>query len=282
MFAVHQEGGHHLHPGVLLPHRPELGQPRLFPASADRSLEAAEVLGAFIAQFYDDKPSPRLILLSHDDRGARRCSPRRCRTKSGRKVEVAVPQRGEKKDLVEHALANAREALGRKLAETSSQQQLLDGARRDLRPAAAAAPHRGLRQQPHHGHQRGRRHDRRGPGGLSQEPVPQVQHPLDRPHAGRRLRHDARGADAPLHAAAGGSAARLRVTLRPRGRGRRAQARSGERVRASARREPAPASRSRAVTGRAAPAALSRGRRAELRRRRARRDTPTPPGPTSC
>ena len=46
-------------------------------------------------------------------------------TKSGHKVEIAVPQRGEKKDLVEHALANAREALGRKLAETSSQQKLL-------------------------------------------------------------------------------------------------------------------------------------------------------------
>ena len=46
-------------------------------------------------------------------------------TKTGHKIEVAVPQRGEKKDLVEHALANAREALGRKLAETSSQERLL-------------------------------------------------------------------------------------------------------------------------------------------------------------
>ncbi len=46
--------------------------------------------------------------------------------KSGRKVEVSVPQRGEKKELVEHALTNAREALGRKLAETASQQKLLD------------------------------------------------------------------------------------------------------------------------------------------------------------
>jgi excinuclease ABC subunit C len=45
--------------------------------------------------------------------------------KSGRRVEISVPRRGEKKDLVEHALANAREALGRKLAETSSQQRLL-------------------------------------------------------------------------------------------------------------------------------------------------------------
>ena len=56
--------------------------------------------------------------------------------KSGRKVEVSVPQRGEKKELVAHALANAREALGRKLADTSSQQKLLKatGARRSSLP----------------------------------------------------------------------------------------------------------------------------------------------------
>ena len=98
---------------------------------ADRSLEPGEVLGAFLAQFYDDKPCPRCILLSHDDRRSASCWPRRCPPRAGRKVEISVPQRGEKKDLVDHALANAREALGRKLAETSSQQQLLDGARRD-------------------------------------------------------------------------------------------------------------------------------------------------------
>ena len=83
-----------------------------------------EVLSAFLAQFYDDKPPPRLILISHaiDDAAllAEALS-----TKIGRKIEVSLPQRGEKKDLVEHALANAREALGRKLAETSSQQNLL-------------------------------------------------------------------------------------------------------------------------------------------------------------
>src|SRR6185312_999938 len=69
-------------------------------------------------------PCPRLILISHeiDDRAllAEALS-----TKSGHRVEVVVPQRGEKKDLIEHALANAREALGRKLAETSSQEKLL-------------------------------------------------------------------------------------------------------------------------------------------------------------
>ena len=81
-------------------------------------------MSAFLAQFYDDKPPPRLILISHAiEDGALLAEA--LSTKSGRKVEVALPQRGEKKDLVEHALANAREALGRKLAETSSQQKLL-------------------------------------------------------------------------------------------------------------------------------------------------------------
>src|ERR1700721_2267413 len=91
---------------------------------ADRSLGPGEILSAFLAQFYDDKPAPRLILISHaiDDRAL--LEDALC-TKSGHKIEVSVPQRGEKKDLIEHALANAREALGRKLAETSSQQKLL-------------------------------------------------------------------------------------------------------------------------------------------------------------
>ena len=106
----------------------------IFPRPTARS-GPGEVLSAFLAQFYDDKPPPRLILISHaiEDRAllAEALS-----TKSGHKIEVSLPQRGEKKDLIEHALANAREALGRKLAETSSQQKLLRSACRDFRPAA--------------------------------------------------------------------------------------------------------------------------------------------------
>jgi excinuclease ABC subunit C len=65
-----------------------------------------------------------LILISHEVED-RALLAEALTTKSGHKVEVIVPQRGERKDLVAHALANAREALGRKLAETSSQQRLL-------------------------------------------------------------------------------------------------------------------------------------------------------------
>ena len=58
-------------------------------------------------------------------------------TKADRRVEIRVPQRGTKTGLVEHALANAREALGRRLAESSSQRRLLEGSGRALRPGRA-------------------------------------------------------------------------------------------------------------------------------------------------
>ena len=123
VFAVHQQGGFSCVEVFFFRTGQNWGNRAYFP-KADRSLPAGEVLTAFLAQFYDDKPPPRLILISHaiSDRAllAQALS-----TKSGRKVEVLLPQRGEKKDLIEHALANAREALGRKLAETTSQEKLL-------------------------------------------------------------------------------------------------------------------------------------------------------------
>jgi excinuclease ABC subunit C len=123
VFAMHQQGGFSCVEVFFFRTGQNWGNRAYFP-KADRSLGPGEVLSAFLAQFYDDKPPPRLVLISHgiEDRAllAEALS-----SKSGRKVEVLPPQRGEKKDLVEHALANAREALGRKLAETSSQQKLL-------------------------------------------------------------------------------------------------------------------------------------------------------------
>jgi excinuclease ABC subunit C len=123
VFAIHQQGGFTCVEVFFFRTGQNWGNRAYFP-KADRSLPPGEVLSAFLAQFYDDKPPPRLVLISHaiDDRAL--LAEALC-TKSGHKVEVSVPQRGEKKDLVEHALANAREALGRKLAETSSQQKLL-------------------------------------------------------------------------------------------------------------------------------------------------------------
>jgi excinuclease ABC subunit C len=123
VFAIHQEGGFNGIEVFFFRTGQNWGNRAYFP-KADRSLDPGEVLGAFLAQFYDDKPCPSCILLSHDI-PERELLAEALTTKSGRKVEVSVPQRGEKKELVAHALVNAREALGRKLADTSSQQKLL-------------------------------------------------------------------------------------------------------------------------------------------------------------
>jgi excinuclease ABC subunit C len=123
VFAVHQQGGFTCVEVFFFRTGQNWGNRAYFP-KADKSLGASEVLSAFLAQFYDDKPPPRVILISHKIEDQALLAEALC-TKSGHKVEISAPQRGEKKDLMAHALANAREALGRKLAETSSQQRLL-------------------------------------------------------------------------------------------------------------------------------------------------------------
>ncbi|MBV9557748.1 MAG: excinuclease ABC subunit UvrC [Pseudolabrys sp.] len=123
VFAAHQDGGYTCIEVFFFRTGQNWGNRAYFP-KADRSLSPGEVLAAFMAQFYDDKPPPRLVLVSHDFEERELLAEALC-TKVGRKVEISVPQRGERKDLVTHALSNAREALGRKLADTSSQQKLL-------------------------------------------------------------------------------------------------------------------------------------------------------------
>jgi excinuclease ABC subunit C len=124
VFAVHQQGGFTCVEVFFFRTGQNWGNRAYFP-KADKSLGPGEVLSAFLAQFYDDKPPPRLILISHAIEDRALLAEALC-TKSGHKIEISLPQRGEKKDLIAHALANAREALGRKLAETSSQQKLLN------------------------------------------------------------------------------------------------------------------------------------------------------------
>jgi excinuclease ABC subunit C len=125
VFAIHQEGGFSCVEVFFFRTGQNWGNRAYFPR-ADKSLPAEEVLGSFLTQFYDDKPAPRLILLSHriEESGLLANA---LTIKSGFKVEVLTPQRGEKKELVAHALTNAREALGRKLADTATQARLLEG-----------------------------------------------------------------------------------------------------------------------------------------------------------
>ena len=134
VFAAHQDGGHTCVQVFFFRTGQNWGNRAYYP-KADKSLGPEEVLASFIAQFYDDKPVPRTILASHDF-SDRELLAEALSTKSGRKVEISAPQRGEKRDLVHQALFNAREALARKLAESASQARLLTNLaeRFDLEP----------------------------------------------------------------------------------------------------------------------------------------------------
>ncbi|MDX1715536.1 MAG: excinuclease ABC subunit UvrC [Anderseniella sp.] len=127
IFGLAQQGGQTCIQVFFIRAGQNWGARAYFPR-ADKSFEPEDVLAAFIAQFYDDKPVPRQLLLStgvaEEELLADALS-----SKAGRKVELTVPQRGEKRELAQHAETNAREALGRRLADTSSQRKLLDGVR---------------------------------------------------------------------------------------------------------------------------------------------------------
>ncbi len=125
IFAVHSEGGQSCIQVFFFRTGQNWGNRAYYPRS-DKSHGDAEILESFIAQFYDNKPCPRQVLISHDLPG-RLLLGEALSEKTGRKVAVHTPMKGEKRTLVEHALANARQALGRKLSESASQRKLLEG-----------------------------------------------------------------------------------------------------------------------------------------------------------
>jgi excinuclease ABC subunit C len=125
VFAIHQEGGYSCVEVFFFRTGQNWGNRAYFPR-AEKSFTPEEVLASFLAQFYDDKPPPKLILLSHVIEESELLADA-LSIKAGFKVEVSTPRRGEKKELITHALTNAREALGRKLADTATQSRLLAG-----------------------------------------------------------------------------------------------------------------------------------------------------------
>jgi excinuclease ABC subunit C len=125
VFAIHQEGGYFCVEVFFFRTGQNWGNRAYFPR-AEKSFTPEEVLASFLTQFYDDKPPPKLILLSHDIEEAALMA-HALSIRAGLKVEVSTPRRGEKKELVAHALTNAREALERKLADTATQGRLLQG-----------------------------------------------------------------------------------------------------------------------------------------------------------
>jgi excinuclease ABC subunit C len=123
VFAVAEEGGQYGVEVFFFRTYQNWGNRTYFPR-ADRALGAEEVLDAFLAQFYLERPAPRLVLLSHPVASAATlCEVLSAR--AGRRVAIGVPRRGEKRDLVEAAMRNAREALSRKLTEAASQEKLM-------------------------------------------------------------------------------------------------------------------------------------------------------------
>ena len=125
VFGFAQEGGQACVQVFFFRSGQNWGTRAYFPRT-DKSMEVAEILSSFVSQFYDDKPIPKLVLLSHDIEELALLS-EALSTHAGHRVEVLVPQRGEKRSLVEHAVTNAREAGGRRMAESSSQAKLLAG-----------------------------------------------------------------------------------------------------------------------------------------------------------
>jgi excinuclease ABC subunit C len=123
VFAIAEEAGQFCIEVFFFRTYQNWGNRAYFPR-ADRTLSAAEVLDSFLAQFYVERPAPRLVLLSHDVESAAVLAEALC-IKSGRRIAVGRPRRGEKRELVENALRNAREALSRKLADAATQEKLL-------------------------------------------------------------------------------------------------------------------------------------------------------------
>ncbi len=124
VIAAHQEAGQTCVQVFFFRAGRNYGNRAYFP-SHDKKLGLSEVLSSFVAQFYDNKPTPKLVLISHplEDR---ELLAEALALRAGRKVALIRPQRGAKRKLIDNAGRNAREALARRLAESSSQRKLLE------------------------------------------------------------------------------------------------------------------------------------------------------------
>ncbi|TQV83952.1 excinuclease ABC subunit UvrC [Denitrobaculum tricleocarpae] len=125
IFAAHADAGQICIQVFFFRAGRNYGNRAYFP-SHDKTLEIDSVLSSFLSQFYDNKPIPKLILTSHKPADLDLLS-EALSFRSEHRVEIATPQRGDKRKIIENALQNARQALARRLAESSSQRRLLEG-----------------------------------------------------------------------------------------------------------------------------------------------------------
>jgi len=124
VIALHREGGQSCVQVFFFRAGRNNGNRAYFP-SHDRNLDAAEIMAAFIGQFYNDMTPPRAVLLSHAP-AERDLIAEALSLRASHKVRLLTPMRGAKRKPVEHALTNAREALARRLAESASHRRLLE------------------------------------------------------------------------------------------------------------------------------------------------------------
>jgi excinuclease ABC subunit C len=125
LFAAYAEGGHTCIQVFFFRAGQNWGNRPYFPRNAN-DLPLAEVLESFVGQFYDERTAPKLILTS-EELPDRELLAEALALRAEHKVEISLPQRGEKREIMERALTNAREQLGRRMAENSAQTQLLEG-----------------------------------------------------------------------------------------------------------------------------------------------------------
>ena len=196
LFAAYSEGGHTCIQVFFFRAGQNWGNRPYFPRHAG-DLPLAEVLESFVGQFYDERTAPKLILTSEDLPG-RALLAEALGLRAEHKVEISTPQRGEKREIMERALANAREQLGRRLAENSAQTQLLEG----------VADVFGLEQPPRRIEVYDNSHIQgahalgafivAGPKASRKAQYRKFNIKTEELDARRRLRHDARSADPPL------------------------------------------------------------------------------------
>ncbi len=183
VFAIAEEAGQFCIEVFFFRTYQNWGNRAYFPR-ADKSLAPGEVLDAFLAQFYADKPAARLVLLSHEieDRELLERALSRTRRPSHRSRRAAAGR--EERPRRSRDAERARGA-GPQIGRRREPGEAARRARRSLRHRGYAAADRGLRQFPHHGHERRRRDDRRRAGRLHEDALPHLQHQGRRLNAGR-------------------------------------------------------------------------------------------------
>ena len=128
VIAAHQEGGQTCVQIFFIRSGQNLGNRAHYPAH-NKDATPSDVLSAFIGQFYDSRPAPKHIWVSHDLPEGELIA-EALSIAADKKIEISTPKRGTKREMLDHAIFNAKGALSRKMAENASQKKHLEGVAR--------------------------------------------------------------------------------------------------------------------------------------------------------